>query len=77
MRETMSFHAVHPGKILKEELLSHGLSAAALSGASGRAEERSVFRHFGPIPPRPPAAAAGMAEGARAFPPYACGGAGH
>ena len=31
MGETMSFHAVHPGKILKEELLSRGLSAAAFA----------------------------------------------
>ena len=31
MRETMSFHAVHPGKILKEELVSRGLSAAAFA----------------------------------------------
>jgi len=31
MRETMSFYAVHPGKILKEELVSRGLSAAAFA----------------------------------------------
>ncbi len=31
MRETMSFHAVHPGTILKEELASRGLSAAAFA----------------------------------------------
>jgi addiction module HigA family antidote len=31
MRETMNFHAVHPGKILKEELASRGLSAASFA----------------------------------------------
>ncbi len=31
VRETMNFHAVHPGKILKEELASRGLSAAAFA----------------------------------------------
>ena len=31
MRETMNFHAVHPGTILKEELMSRGLSAAAFA----------------------------------------------
>jgi addiction module HigA family antidote len=31
IRETMNFHAVHPGKILKEELASRGLSAAAFA----------------------------------------------
>ena len=31
MRETMNFHAVHPGTTLKEELASRGLSAAAFA----------------------------------------------
>jgi addiction module HigA family antidote len=31
MGETMSFHVVHPGKILKEELAARGLSAAAFA----------------------------------------------
>jgi antitoxin HigA-1 len=29
MRETMNFHAVHAGRVLKEELACRGLSAAA------------------------------------------------
>jgi antitoxin HigA-1 len=29
MTETMAFHGVHPGKILKEELATRGLSATA------------------------------------------------
>jgi addiction module HigA family antidote len=31
MRETMNFHAAHPGKILKEELASRRLSAASFA----------------------------------------------
>jgi addiction module HigA family antidote len=31
MRETMNFHAVHPGTILKEELASHRLSVASFA----------------------------------------------
>jgi addiction module HigA family antidote len=31
MTETMSFHAVHPGTILKEELEARGLSAASFA----------------------------------------------
>jgi addiction module HigA family antidote len=31
MRETMKFHEVHPGLILKEELAARGLSAAAFA----------------------------------------------
>lgn len=31
MAETRNFHAVHPGKILKEELDARGLSAAAFA----------------------------------------------
>jgi addiction module HigA family antidote len=31
MRETMNFHAAHPGKILKEELAARGLSAASFA----------------------------------------------
>jgi antitoxin HigA-1 len=31
MRETMNFHAVHPGMLLKEELAARGLSAAAFA----------------------------------------------
>jgi len=31
MRETMKFHHVHPGAILKEELAARGLSAAAFT----------------------------------------------
>jgi addiction module HigA family antidote len=31
MRETMDFHSVHPGSILREELEARGLSAAAFA----------------------------------------------
>src|ERR1700722_8158030 len=31
MDETMAFHAVHPGAILKEELAARGLSAASFA----------------------------------------------
>jgi antitoxin HigA-1 len=31
MRETVNFHDVHPGTILKEELAARGLSAAAFA----------------------------------------------